>query len=308
MIGQWITGIEPRRFISEAVDWPLPSTRPKAAVPPKASMRSEIVSMRLIYTNNVHGVNMTYVNIIRENASMSEHAPDTKKDRLKAARVRFFSSARQAALRHGWGASTYAAHENGQNDFNEAHAREYARAYKVSAAWLLGLDSDMQAQEATAEDKSPAPPQPDASYPVPVEFPRRKLPVYGHAAGGLERDGKFILNGTKVADVLCPPELESVREAYAVYMHGDSMRPAFRPGDTIYINPSRPVAAGDEVLVQIRGEAGEPPYGFVKEFMRQTASELVLLQHNPPEGQQKIITFPVERVLTVHKVVGSLRG
>ncbi len=263
--------------------------------------------MGLVYMINVHGVNMTYVNTICENSGMSQHAPDTKKDRLKLARERSFPSARQAALRHGWGPSTYAAHENGQNDFGEAHAREYARAFKVSAAWLLGLDAEMQAYDVAVEDAAPQP-QPNASYPVPVEFPRRKLPVYGHAAGGLERDGKFILNGTKVADVLCPPQLESVRDAYAVYMHGDSMLPAFRPGDTIYIDPSRPVTAGDEVLVQIKGEEGKPPFGFVKEFMRQTAKELVLLQHNPPEGQERIITFPADRVMTVHKVVGRLRG
>lgn len=151
-------------------------------------------------------------------------------------------------------------------------------------------------------------PQPDASYPMPVEFPRRRLPVFGHAAGGLEQDGKFILNGMKVADVLCPPELEHVKDAFAVYMHGDSMRPAFRPGDTLYIDPSRPVSAGDEVLIQIKGNEDEPPYGYVKEFMRKNAKELVLLQHNPPEGEEKIITFPADRVMTVHKVVGRLRG
>lgn len=191
----------------------------------------------------------------------------------------------------------------------ENGSRGLSRKWIEQAAKALGVPNS-----AIIDDQEPlavphiSTPRPDASYPMPLEFPRRRLPVFGHAAGGLEQDGKFILNGMKVADVLCPPELEHVKDAFAVYMHGDSMRPAFRPGDTLYIDPSRPVTAGDEVLVQIKGEEDEPPYGFVKEFMRKSAKELVLLQHNPPEGQEKIITFPADRVMTVHKVVGRLRG
>lgn len=63
---------------------------------------------------------------------------ETMGDRLKKAREEAgFSSARQAALRHNWTVSTYSAHENGQNDFDEDGAKVYGRAFHTSAGWLL---------------------------------------------------------------------------------------------------------------------------------------------------------------------------
>lgn len=69
---------------------------------------------------------------------------DEMGDRLRQARVKAgFRSARSAALRFDWGPSTYAAHENGQNKFDDDLARRYARAFKVSAAWLLTGEGDL---------------------------------------------------------------------------------------------------------------------------------------------------------------------
>lgn len=62
----------------------------------------------------------------------------TMGDRLRKARIDAgFKSARSAAQRHGWKESSYAAHENGQNEFGPDVADRYARAFRVSAAWLL---------------------------------------------------------------------------------------------------------------------------------------------------------------------------
>ncbi len=47
-----------------------------------------------------------------------------------------------AAKRFGWPPSTYAAHENGQNGFPVDIAERYAKAFKVSAAWLLSGEGD----------------------------------------------------------------------------------------------------------------------------------------------------------------------
>jgi phage repressor protein C with HTH and peptisase S24 domain len=59
-------------------------------------------------------------------------------ERLRQARERAgFPSARSAALRFGWIPSTYASHENGQTPVPVKDAPKYARAFKVSAAWLL---------------------------------------------------------------------------------------------------------------------------------------------------------------------------
>jgi hypothetical protein len=63
--------------------------------------------------------------------------------RLRTARVKAgFGSARSAALRFGWSPSTYAAHENGQNDFDDNATLRYAKAFKVKPTWLyLGQES-----------------------------------------------------------------------------------------------------------------------------------------------------------------------
>jgi phage repressor protein C with HTH and peptisase S24 domain len=66
---------------------------------------------------------------------------ETMGDRLRLVRRKAgFDSARKAALKYGWGVSTYSAHENGQNDYDEEAARAYGKAFKVTAGWLLTGD------------------------------------------------------------------------------------------------------------------------------------------------------------------------
>lgn len=50
----------------------------------------------------------------------------------------------------------------------------------------------------------------------------RKIPAFGQAMGG--KNGAFVLNGNKIADVLAPPSLDGVPDAYAVFVVGDSIR------------------------------------------------------------------------------------
>ncbi|QOG20413.1 XRE family transcriptional regulator [Bradyrhizobium sp. SEMIA] len=78
-------------------------------------------------------VNMTCVNTFCDYAPM-----ETMGERLRQARRKAgFSSAMAAAKKFGWPSSTYAAHENGQNEYSVDVAEKYARAFKVTASWLL---------------------------------------------------------------------------------------------------------------------------------------------------------------------------
>lgn len=62
-------------------------------------------------------------------------------DRLKSARVSAgFATATAAIEHHHWKASNYRDHESGKNSFNQKEAEVYARAYNVSAQWLLSGD------------------------------------------------------------------------------------------------------------------------------------------------------------------------
>lgn len=63
-------------------------------------------------------------------------------DRLRAARIAAkFTSATKAADALGVSASTYRAHENGQNEFGPEEAERYARKFGTTAAHLLTGDS-----------------------------------------------------------------------------------------------------------------------------------------------------------------------
>ena len=76
---------------------------------------------------------MTDVYIFCDDALM-----ESMSDRLRQARKDAgFNSARKAAKQHRWKVSTYSAHENGQNDFDEEAAKQYGRAFHTSAGWLL---------------------------------------------------------------------------------------------------------------------------------------------------------------------------
>ena len=86
----------------------------------------------------VDAVNMTCVNTICDYAPMENMGERLRHAREKAG----FGSAMAAAKRFGWPPSTYAAHENGQNQFSVDVAEKYARAFKVTAAWLLTDEGD----------------------------------------------------------------------------------------------------------------------------------------------------------------------
>lgn len=137
--GQYLGPIAPLRFISPAVDAPLPMTRAKAVVPPKASMRLETVRGESVSMDSAS----TEILLITSTGFLDgPHGKlwgmtDTPGKRLKQAREKYFDSAAAAAKRHGWPVSTYASHENGQTrEIPHEAARRYARAFKTTASWL----------------------------------------------------------------------------------------------------------------------------------------------------------------------------
>ncbi|HLK82006.1 MAG TPA: S24 family peptidase [Xanthobacteraceae bacterium] len=125
------------------------------------------------------------------------------------------------------------------------------------------------------------------------------IPLYGHAVGG--KDGEFILSGNQVSEVLAPPNLSHVPDAYAVYVVGDSMEPRYFAGETVFVNPRLPIGRGSFVVAQIsKGQEGEPR-AYVKRFVSQDAKRLRLEQYNP----KKVLEFPISTVTAIHRIVMS---
>ena len=125
------------------------------------------------------------------------------------------------------------------------------------------------------------------------------IPVYGHAVGG--KDGEFVLSGNQVSEVLAPPNLLHVRDAYAVYVVGDSMEPRYFAGETVFVNPRLPISRGAFVVAQIsKGEEAEPR-AYVKRFVSQDAKRLRLEQYSP----KKMLEFAMSAVVAIHRIVMS---
>lgn len=228
--------------------------------------------------------------------------------RLEQARIaRGFKTARQATDFFGWPYVTYTQHESGQRGIVRA-ADQYAKAYRVSPAWLLtgegkGPDGEVFAPLPTAEPTT-IKPKPNASFPPRYqEFPQdHSIPLLGQTAGG--PNGRFILNGTEIGRVFCPPMLEGVEGAYAVLVYGTSMEPRFFAGETVWVNPHLPVRAGDDVIAQILEDGEEHPVdSYIKQFVSKSSRALRLKQYNPDEGESHNLEFDADKVFSVHKIV-----
>jgi transcriptional regulator with XRE-family HTH domain len=83
---------------------------------------------------------------------------------------------------------------------------------------------------------TPFVPRPSASDPNDL------IPVRSAARGGDEQE-MFLQDGP-IDFIRRPPSLQHVRDAYSIYMVGDSMNPRFRQGQLLHVNPFPPAAAG----------------------------------------------------------------
>ncbi|XUU60670.1 S24 family peptidase [Erythrobacter sp. HA6-11] len=97
-----------------------------------------------------------------------------------------------------------------------------------------------------------------------------------------------------------PPALAGLRGLYAIYFHGQSMEPRFEAGEVGIVDPTRPPAPGDYVLVQLNnGETDDVVSVLAKRLVRATARELVLEQFNPAVT----FTVPRSRIQRFHRIL-----
>ena len=135
----------------------------------------------------------------------------------------------------------------------------------------------------------------------PPSWGQKDLPIMGSRMCG--EDGVFEFNGKVLGRSARPDQLEGVDNAYCVYAVDDSMKPMYRHGYILYVNPIVPPKNEDGVLVQLTPKTqGEPPRALVKQFVSQDNNKLVLKQLHPTEEK---ITIPRGEVLTVHVIILS---
>lgn len=120
------------------------------------------------------------------------------------------------------------------------------------------------------------------------------IPVRGAARGG--GDQEMFLEDGPIDYAARPPCLAQARDAYALYVVGDSMMPRFRPGMLLFVNPHRPPKRESAVVLVKPGAVV-----LVKEFIEFREDRLVLHQHNP----DCFLEIFRHEVAALHTVVGS---
>lgn len=214
---------------------------------------------------------------------------DSPSQRLRRARLRAsFASAANFARLVGVELPTYRSHENGNRGFGTEDAQRYAQALGCSAAWLLFGD----------ETPAPLPPPervvdvraaPDALAFDPMDM----IPIKSAARGGDEQEMTLT---DALGHVPRPTALRGVKQAYAVQVVNDSMSPRYRPGVIVHVNPWKTPRQHLGVVVYKRNDSV-----LIKEFVRQTSTELLLRQHNPPLD----LRIPLAEIRECHVVVGT---
>ena len=177
--------------------------------------------------------------------------PKEPKDRLKEARKARFPSAADAARAMQIPYSTYAAHENGQNDLSVESADFYGRTFKVSAGWIL-----------TGEPT----------------IGRDSVPVRGYVGAG------FVImplgqDDAELERVKPPPGVRGKLEA--VRVRGNSMEPAFYDGDLIFYDANGDTRPAGELLGRECVVATSDGNMYIKRLRKGSRAGLfVLLSYN----------------------------
>lgn len=177
---------------------------------------------------------------------------------------------------------------------------QLATVLGVSPTWLLTGQDDRTGTDRPAPPQThPATSRPAVTLPPLAEMPR-DVPVMGTAAGSVIDNGfeGFELSGP-VDYVRRPPALSGARDAYAIYITGESMAPAHPAGELRFVHPHRPIHPGCTVIVQTRTWNDDPGQAYIKTLERRSGDRVIVSQHNP----QATIEIPSEFVIVLHRVL-----
>jgi len=173
-----------------------------------------------------------------------------------------------------------------------------AGVLQVTPEWLLGNDPNAPLPLPAAPEFIAA----EGVTPVAGQSMPKDVPVWGGAMGSLidtNFEGFHLFTGQPVDYVRRPPALAGVRDAYSIYVNGDSMDPMHPHGALRFIHPHRPPQPGDTVVVMTKHWDSDPGQGYIKILRRRQGDKLVLEQLNP----QARIEIPLQYVVSVHKVL-----
>lgn len=123
------------------------------------------------------------------------------------------------------------------------------------------------------------------------------VPVYAAAMGG---GGHLIIDFHPIDEIPPPEDIARVRGAYGILIVGESMVPAYRPGDIAWVNPHKPLERDTDVVLYHVPPNGEAE-AIIKMLIGISSLEWKLRQYQPP------MDFTESRAdwTVCHRIVGK---
>jgi SOS-response transcriptional repressor LexA len=194
---------------------------------------------------------------------------ELKAERLRAARKKAgYDTAQDACDAFGWKVAAYRHHENGTRSFGPDAAKKYARAFRVKAGWLLGIEAIDNAQ--------------------PIDYiSEERLIVRGAVAAGVWREP---VEESEVMEIDTPAPVKNAKR-FGVTVEGYSMDVYYEPGTvldciSIFANGVEP-ETGDHVIVERIKPDGLREMT-VKEYVNQEGKIFLRPRSTKPEFQTDI--------------------
>lgn len=105
----------------------------------------------------------------------------------------------------------------------------------------------------------------------------RDLPVYSAAEGG---NGGMVVTPEAIDWIVRPGAVTNSKDAYAVYIVGDSMEPRIEHGEIVVVHPNRPVRQRDDIIL-VKHEPDGTWLALCKRLIRWNKTDWTVLQYNP---------------------------
>lgn len=131
-------------------------------------------------------------------------------------------------------------------------------------------------------------------------MPGRDFPIYASVEGGA---GEIIRSTDPVDWHPRPAQVAHVKNAYGLFVVGESMAPEFDPGDIALVNPILPAIAGKPCIFY--SEKDGEARATIKRYQRATADKWHVFQHNPPRGGTHEFTLSRKEWSICHRVLGK---
>lgn len=134
----------------------------------------------------------------------------------------------------------------------------------------------------------------------------RDVPVYGTALGTYTEneviEQSIVSHDDPIDYFIRPAGVANRKGVYGLYVTGESQSPRFKPGEIIFVDPTRTPMIGDDVVVYLRQPEGEGETIsaiLLKELTRRGHDRIELRQLNP----QADFSVSAVKVKAVHRVL-----